>query len=253
MSAGYANRMNAGDADLAAVGTLLAEPARARVLLALGDGRELPASALAAEAGVSPSTVSEHLGKLLDGRLVTVTPRGRYRYYRLAGPEVGELIEAVSRLAPVRPVNSLREGTKASALRRARSCYNHLGGRLGVELASSFLENGFLSGHDGSVDLDRMPGGRPAGGVLDPVAYTLTDAGADALRDLGSEPPANRAVRCCVDWTEQRHHMAGAVGALLLERFLRNGWVRPGRYSRALVVTDTGRSELKIRFGVTAD
>lgn len=247
---GYAGGMIAGDADLAAVGTLLAEPARARVLLALGDGRELPASMLAAEAGVSASTISEHLGKLLGGGLVNVSRRGRYRYYRLAGPQVSELLEVMSRVAPARPVTSLREGTRASALRRARSCYNHLGGRLAVALTSSFLCRGFLTGHDGSVGLSRMTGDRPAGGVLDPVAYTLTDAGAAALRDLGAEPPANRAVRCCVDWTEQRHHMAGTVGGILLEQFRERDWVRPGRYHRALIVTPKGRTELAARFGV---
>jgi DNA-binding transcriptional ArsR family regulator len=241
-----------GDADLAAVGTLFAEPARARVLLALGDGRELPASMLAAEAGVSASTVSEHLARLLSGGLVTVTSRGRFRYYKLAGPQVSELIEVMSRIAPTSPVTSLREGTKANALRRARSCYNHLGGRLAVALTGSFLSRGLLAGHDGSVDLDRMSGDRPAGGVLDPAAYTLTDDGADALLSLGASPPSNRAVRCCVDWTEQRHHMAGAVGSLVLDRFRALDWVRPGRYNRALIVTDAGREELAARFGITA-
>lgn len=242
-----------GDADLASVGFLLAEPARARVLQALGDGRELPASMLAAEAGVSASTVSEHLARLLGGGLVTVTRRGRYRYYRLAGPQVSELIEAMARVAPPRPVTSLREGTRANALRRARSCYDHLGGRLAVALTDAFLANGLLTGHDGSTDLDRMRGDRPAGGVLDPAAYTLTGAGAQALRDLGAQPPANRAVRCCVDWTEQRHHMSGAVGGILLGQFLKRDWVRPARYHRALTVTDTGWAELASRFGVTPE
>lgn len=242
-----------GDADLASVGFLLAEPARARVLQALADGRELPASMLAVEAGVSASTVSEHLARLLGGGLVTVTRRGRYRYYRLAGPQVSDLIEAMARVAPPRPVTSLREGTRANALRRARSCYDHLGGRLAVALTDAFLANGLLTGHDGSVDLDRMKGDRPAGGVLDPAAYTLTGAGAEALRDLGAQPPVNPAVRCCVDWTEQRHHMAGAVGGILLVQFRKRDWVRPARYHRALTVTDTGRAELESRFGVTPE
>jgi DNA-binding transcriptional ArsR family regulator len=161
--------MISGDADLASVGSLLAEPARARVLQALADGRELPAGMLAAEAGVSAATISEHLRKLLDGGLVLVTARGRYRYYRLAGPQVSDLLEAMARVAPPRPVTSLREGTRASALRRARSCYDHLGGRLAVALTSAFLDRGMLAGHDGSVDLDRAAaphgwrgGGHPA-------------------------------------------------------------------------------------------
>jgi hypothetical protein len=208
---------------------------------------------LAAEAGVSASTTSEHLGRLLDGGLVTVTRRGRYRYYRLAGPQVSDLIEAVSRVAPPRPVTSLREGTRANALRRARSCYDHLGGRLAVALTSAFLDRGLLAGHDGSIDFDRLDHSRPIAGALDPAAYVLTIAGADALRSLGAQPPANRAVRCCVDWTEQRHHMAGEVGGILLERFLSRGWVRPGRQHRALAVTDVGRTEIAAHFGVVPE
>jgi DNA-binding transcriptional ArsR family regulator len=245
--------MTTGDADLASVGTLLAEPARARVLLGLGDGRELPASMLAAEAGVSASTASEHLSRLLDGGPVTVARRGRYRYYRLAGPQVSDLIEAVSRVAPARPVTSLREGTRANALRRARSCYDHLGGRLAVALTTAFLDRGLLAGHHGSIDLGRLDRARPIAGPLDPAAYVLTDAGAEALGDLGVEPPANRAVRCCVDWTEQRHHMAGVVGGILLERFLTRGWVHPGSHHRAVTVTAIGRTEIAARFGVVPE
>jgi len=102
-----------GDADLATLGAVLAEPARARILLALGDGRALPASVLAAEAGVAPSTASTHLARLLDAGLLTVSPQGRHRYYALAGPHVGELIEVLARLAPHAPVRSLRDGTRA--------------------------------------------------------------------------------------------------------------------------------------------
>src|SRR5262249_28146508 len=122
----------AGDADLASVGALLAEPARAKVLLALSDGRSLPASMLAAEAGVPASTASHHLARLVDGGLISVAARGRHRYYALAGPDVAELLEAAARVAPAQPITSLREGTRAHALRYARRCYDHLAGRLGV-------------------------------------------------------------------------------------------------------------------------
>ena len=245
-----------GDTDLSAIGALLAEPARALILLALNGGRELPASTLAAEAGVAPSTASEHLQPASTaGGLITVTTRGRFRYYRLAGPQVADLIEAVARLAPARPIASLREGTKANALRRARRCYDHVGGLLGVAVTDAFLRNGYLAGHDGSVDLDRMTGDRPAGAGritgLDPVAYTLTDEGARALADLGGEPPGNRAVRCCVDWTERRHHLAGPVGRELLRVFEGESWVQPSRHHRALIVTDQGREQLTARLGLS--
>lgn len=121
-----------------------------------------------------------------------------------------------------------------------------------MALTSEFMRHGFLAGHDGSVDFGRMSGSRPAGGVLDPVAYTLTEAGVAALCELGGEPPANRAVRCCVDWTEQRHHMAGAVGRILLQLLRRHEWVQPSRYHRALTVTPAGREQLAARFGIEA-
>src|SRR3954447_9768332 len=141
-----------GDADLAALGAVLAEPPRARILLALGDGRALPASVLAAEAGVAPSTASAHLGRLLDAGLLTVRPQGRHRYYALAGPQVGELIEALARLAPAAPVRSLREGTRAHVLRRARTCYDHLAGRLGVALFGALIEQRLVRGGSGRHD-----------------------------------------------------------------------------------------------------
>ncbi len=231
-----------GDADLATVGALLADPGRARVLLALGDGRALPASTLAAEAGVSASTASSHLAKLVAGGLLVVTPRGRFRYYALAGPAVSDLIEAVARLAPSLQISSLREGTHAHALRLARRCYDHLAGRLGVAVTEALIEQGCLGGHDGGVDLDRMTGARPAGGVLDPAGYVLSDRGRATLGELGVHVPGAAAVRCCVDWSEQRHHVAGPLGRALLDRFVELGWVRPGPRGRALRLTDAGQS-----------
>ncbi len=131
-----------GDADIAALASLLADPARCKVLLALDDGRALPASVLADEAGISRSTASSHLGKLTGAGLLTVESHGRHRYYRLAGPEVGELLEQLGRLAPTRPVGSLREGTRAAWLRSARTCYDHLAGRLGVAVMGGLLDRG---------------------------------------------------------------------------------------------------------------
>src|SRR4051795_5021471 len=138
-----------GDTDLAALGAVLAERARSRILLALLDGRALPASVLAAEAGVAPSTASSHLAKLADSGLVTVEPNGRHRYYRLAGPDVAKMLEAVARLAPPMKVRSLRQGTRAEAMRTARLCYDHLAGRLGTALMEALVEEGAVAGGDG--------------------------------------------------------------------------------------------------------
>src|SRR2546423_1175928 len=137
-STSYAESV-AGDVDLAMVGALIAEPSRARIVLALFDGRALPASVLASEAGVAPSTASEHLSRLVDGGFVRVEQHGRHRYYRLHGAEIAEFLESVARLAPAAPVRSLRDHTRQAALRRARTCYDHLAGRLGVELLQGLL------------------------------------------------------------------------------------------------------------------
>src|SRR5436190_1559997 len=138
-----------GDTDLAALGSVLAERSRARMLLALGDGRALPASVLASEAGVAASTASGHLARLVDAGLLDVDVQGRHRYYRLAGPQVAELIETLARVAPTAPVRSLREGTRAHALRAARTCYDHIAGRLGVDIFAALIAGGAVRGGDG--------------------------------------------------------------------------------------------------------
>jgi DNA-binding transcriptional ArsR family regulator len=179
-----------GDADIARLAAAIGDGARARILLTLNDGRALPASMLASEAGVARSTASEHLRRLLDVGLVVDEQRGRHRYYRLAGPEVGALLESLSRLAPAFQVRSLKEGTRAEALRRSRTCYDHLAGRLGVAIFSSLLECGAVActdRRDGEFD------------------YVLTAPGHRKLGALGVELPPGGAegtspLRYCVDW-----------------------------------------------------
>src|SRR5579859_7457960 len=173
-----------GDADIAKIGALVADPARARILLALGDGRALPATVLADEAGVAASTTSAHLAKLVGGKLLTVQRHGRHRYFALAGPEVAELIEALAQLAPAAPVRSLREGSRANAIRVARTCYDHLAGMLGTQLMAALLEQGMLTGGDGmfhgsTTDEDRLA----APGV--DLDYRLTRRGHDELERFG--------------------------------------------------------------------
>ena len=240
-----------GDANIAALGSVLADERRCRILMALGDGRALPATVLADEAGVAASTASEHLRRLEAARLVRVERHGRHRYFRLAGPQVGELLEVLSRLAPAAPVRSLREGTKAEALRSARTCYDHLAGRLGVALMDALLEQELLDGGDGRP--------RPCERLAAPgreVDYRLTDGGARRLRELGVDldalPRRRAAIRYCVDWSEQRHHLAGAIAAALTARMFDLGWIRRARTSRAVRVTDRGRAGLWDAFGLAA-
>lgn len=243
-----------GDADIAKIGALVADPARARILLALGDGRALPATVLANEAGVAPSTTSAHLGKLVDGRLLTVERHGRHRYFALAGPEVAQLIEALAQLAPPAPVRSLREGSRANAVRVARTCYDHLAGMLGTQLMGVMLQRGLLTGGDGmfhgsTIDEDRLAA---PGFDLD---YRLTRRGQNEFESFGIDFAELRShprplIRYCVDWSEQRHHLAGSLGAALAARMFDLGWVTRAREGRAVAVTDTGRDGLRDTFGV---
>jgi len=240
-----------GDVEISEIGSLLADRARCRVLLALNDGRALPASVLAAEAGVARSTASGHLGKLTEAGLLRVETHGRHRYYRLAGDEVGELLEKLTQMAPTRPVHSLREGSRAQQLRAARTCYDHLAGRLGVGLMEAMIGRGFLAGGDGRFHPGQDGGDRRAGYGRD-VDYALTTAGWDFLGAVGVRiPEGNRSlVRYCVDWSEQRHHLAGLLGRALLDHFLAESWIRRRPSGRSVQVTEAGRAALTERFGV---
>jgi DNA-binding transcriptional ArsR family regulator len=234
-----------GDANIPAVAAALAEPGRWRILAALGDGRALPASTLAAEAGVAPSTASEHLTRLVDAGLLSVERHGRYRYYRLAGPHVADLLEALARVAHPAPVRSLRDGTQAQALRYARTCYDHLAGRVGVAVMDSLLRQGHLESDHQRAGHELAPGDLLAAPGR-AIRYGLTEQGAAFLTDFGVNldalPPRRPAVLYCIDWSEQRPHLAGAVGAALTRRLLDLGWIRPAQRGRAVHITDQGRT-----------
>ena len=238
-----------GDADIASVAALMGEPARAAVLMALADGRALAATTLAVEAKVAPSTASGHLGRLVEGGLVTVESSGRHRYFRLASPEVASALEALARLAPHQRVRSLSQGTHAEAVRRARTCYDHLAGRLGVTLLDALVATGAL--HVQEV----REGSDPVLGAGRSRAYLLTDDGKSRLGALGValDPPTRRPLtRYCIDWSEQRAHLAGWLGAALLARLVELGWVLRAP-NRVVKVTDAGWAGLAERLGVDVD
>lgn len=241
--------------DLAALGAVLSEPARSRILLALADGRALPATALAAEAGIAASTASGHLARLLDAGLIDVRQQGRFRYYQLAGSHVAEAIEMLGRLAPAAPVRSMREGTRAHAVRRARTCYDHIAGRLGVGLFRALLDQRLVVGGDGRHHPDQAREDRLSAPGHD-VQYRLTPEGRARLLGLGvavpqdGDPSADLPLRYCVDWTEQAHHLSGAVGRALASWLLEQGWVERLPRSRALRITDAGERGLRERLGV---
>jgi DNA-binding transcriptional ArsR family regulator len=244
----------AGDADISVPAALLSNPSRARVLLALVDGRALPASVLAAEAGVAPSTASEHLAKLCEAGFLVSEIQGRHRYYRIGSARVVAVVEALAGLAPSVPIRSLRQGTRANALRRGRLCYDHLAGRVGVELMRAMLDHGVLTGGDGTHEPESAPTDRLSAPGHD-VDYRLTDSGADLLTALGVDIPGlyggrRPLIRYCLDWTEQRHHLAGALGAAVTESLLQNAWLVRTPQPRTVRVTDAGATGLAEMFGM---
>lgn len=198
----------------------------------------LSAGDLARRARVSAPTASSHLGKLVAGGLITAERRGRQRYYRLAGREVAEALEALSTIAPSRPVRSLRDETLGDAIRAARTCYDHLAGRLGVALAQALERNGVIvSADDG---------------------YAVTRRGEQALAWFGLDVEALRGhrrpvTRACLDWSERRFHLAGALGAAVTTRLFELGWVERVGSGRAVRVTQSGRAGLRDTFGLTSD
>lgn len=242
-----------GDADIARVAALIGDRARARVLMALADGRALPARVLAAEADVSASTISEHLARLTDAKLLTAERQGRARYFRLAGPSVAEALEAIARISPPEPIRSLRQGTHAHALRRARTCYNHLAGRLGVAVMAALIEGGLLAGGDGHHHPDPTSHDRLSAPGHD-VTYRLTAPGHRNLAAFGLDLDAvcrhRPAIRYCLDWSEQRHHLAGPLGTALTARLLDLDWIQRTNRRRAVVLTDHGQRGLHDTFGV---
>ncbi|WP_425246904.1 ArsR/SmtB family transcription factor [Streptomyces sp. NEAU-NA10] len=226
---------------LARLAGLIADETRAACLLALLDGRAWTASELTRHAGVAASTLSEHLGKLVAGGLLTEERQGRHRYVRLADARAAQLVEdlaaQVAPAAVVRP-RGLRESSAGSAMARGRTCYDHLAGRLGIAVTDALTTRGLL----------RAPGEAGTG-------FALTDAGlrwfegAGIALDRGGRRPLARA---CLDWTERRPHLAGASGAALCRHALDAGWcVRIGS-ERAVKVTATGERALAELLGVDA-
>ena len=247
-----------GDADIAAVAALFADPTRARVLIALADGRALPAGMLADEAGVSAQAASTQLARLREGGLVVVERSGRHRYYRLASDHVARILEALAVLAPARPVRSLRQGTRAAAMRAARTCYDHLAGRLGVALTQGLLDREALVAVDGIAAPVRRPTD-PLASQLGEHPYRLGPAAPEVFTELGvaadrlTAPAGGRPLlRFCLDWTEQHHHLAGRLGADLLTALVDAGWVTRRPRQRAVTVTEWGADRLHRVLGVRA-
>ena len=225
------------DATASSIAAAIGEPARARMLYCLMDGHARTSTELAMVAAVSPSTASVHLNRLRTERLVKVLVQGKHRYYSLEGPNVATALEALSVLAGG-PRDRFVPSTPAG-LRAARTCYDHMAGTLGVAFLERFQALKWLSG--GSTGRDS--------------AYDLTREGTKAFEALGIDIEATRTLRrrlayACLDWSERRPHMGGALGAAILKVALKRDWVAHDLDSRALEVTSRGRREMLARFGL---
>ncbi|RWR16005.1 transcriptional regulator [Sinirhodobacter populi] len=209
---------------VAEVAHLIGDAARANMLAALMGGQALTAGELARHAGVTPQTTSGHLIKLTEARLLAVERQGRHRYYRLASPEVAQAIHALSVLAVAGPKRHHPIGPKDAALRLARTCYDHIAGRLALALADSLVREGHV--------------------ILSDGAGLVTDCGRRFLTDFGINTEALHArrplCRTCLDWSERRPHIAGQLGAALLGNALEQGWLMRTPESRALRITRSG-------------
>jgi DNA-binding transcriptional ArsR family regulator len=234
--------MNDADAGVPGIAAAIGEPARARMLYSLVDGRARTSTELAVVADVTPSTASVHLQRLKTQRLVKVFAQGKHRYYSLDGANVAAALEALSVLAG---------GSRAAfvpktpdRLRAARTCYDHIAGSLGVSLHDRFQRLGWLS-TDSS----------PADSAASDNACDLTSSGTKAFEALGIDVEATRALRrrfayACVDWSERRPHLGGALASALLKIALKRKWMLQDLDSRALRVTSLGRREMMARFGL---
>lgn len=222
--------------NLVEIASLIGDPSRLTMLLSLLGGKALPAGELARSARISPQTASTHLAKMIKGGLLVQESFGRHKYFRLATTEVATALEALLAISPSKPIRSLRESNQVQALQLARTCYDHLAGKLGVSLTDKLLEDGFLekAGKD----------------------FLLTEAGKTKFKNFGIEVEKKRNCRrCfarqCLDWSERRYHLAGSLGASLTQRMFELNWIEYLSDGRAIRVTAVGKKGLFDEFGLT--
>jgi DNA-binding transcriptional ArsR family regulator len=217
-------------AQLTHIGALLADETRSQFLTVLMDGRARTAGELARRASVAPSTASEHLSRLLDAGFITVAAQGRHRYFRLAGTEIAQLLES---LGAVRLDEPPTARSAPAELSFARSCYDHLAGELAVRIYEQLLAHGRLRLTDGGLAVT------PSGEAL------LAELGVDVERVRTGRRPAARS---CLDWTERRHHLAGAAGTALFQALLARRWIAHGSRPRSIRITEAGRRAIADTF-----
>src|SRR5712692_2110744 len=222
---------------IAEIAALVGDPARATMVSALLDGRALTASELAFAARITPQTASAHLAKLTEAGLLSVVRNGRHRHFRLASPTVVDMIDGIVAVALEKRPRYRPLSREARALSAARICYDHLAGRLSVDLTDSFVAREYV--------------------VLDDEVAEITRAGTRFFTEFGIELPTLRSTRhrfcrLCLDWTERRPHIAGAVGVAITKRCFDLGWIERIKRSHAVIVTPLGRRSFQKTFGIDA-
>lgn len=221
---------------IAEIGALVGDETRARTLVALMNGLALPAGELACLSNVSPGTISVHLSKLVKGGLLRVEAQGKHRYYRLAGPKVATLLETFGTLVQI-PEISIPNPRVPGSMRYARTCYSHLAGYVAIALNSAAMErNYWVTSRFKEKQYD----------VTDEGEVWLQSIGIDASHSHGGRGFA----RACLDWSERRHHLAGELGSLLLDRFLELKWMARIAGNRSIRVTHRGQEEFRQHFGL---
>lgn len=220
---------------IAEAAALIGDPSRAAMLSALMDGRALTATELAYSSGITPQTASGHLARLTQAKLVEVEKQGRHRYYRLANEHVAHALEALMTLAVHGALRHRPTGPRDVAMRYARSCYDHLAGHAGVAIADALIAKGFLENGEGD--------------------FALTGQGETALTDFGIDLALLKTrkrplVRSCLDWSERRPHVGGAIGAALLDMLQERGWLQRVKDTRTMTVTRAGAKGLNRWLGV---
>lgn len=217
--------------DIARIASLVGDPARANMLSALMGGTALTASELALEAGVSLPTASSHLSKLMEGGLLTLASQGRHRYYRLAGPQVAGMIEAITGVAAAVGPQRVRPGPRDAAMRVARVCYDHLAGEQAVAMLDRLVARQVLLRNDEEIRL-----GPSAASHFAAIGI-----------DVGGKP-RRPVCRACLDWSVRRSHLAGTLGAAILDKILAEKWARREKDSRAVIFSPTGKQAFEKTF-----
>ena len=225
----------------AEIGSLVGDPARASMMVALMDGRALTATELSTIAGVTPQTASSHLSQLVASGLIAMKRQGRHRYHRLADPAIARMVEGMMTVASESTISrnpAVRTGPRDQAMHQARTCYDHLAGRVAVAIADAMVARGEV---DLSADGGELTGKGEA---------FLAEIGLDLSASVARGRSKRMFCRPCLDWSERRVHIAGVLGAALLNHMTVLKWLRPVAGSRAVTITPAGRRELNALFGL---